>query len=275
MTIFSVQHNLDALARQLDDKARRQLPFATAKALTRTAYDIRAETLREMGAKFDRPTPYTLRSMQVEIATKGYPVATVGLRIDTPGKGTPWNKALAHQFTGGGRAWKRFEQALFRAGVLPKGMAAVPGGGAPLDAYGNLQRGLITQLLAYFSAFGEQGYRANMTDRRRAKLANQGLSAQGFKRINGVVYFISRGKGWQLGARRGWVNGREQHLPPGIWAKTGTHGADLKPVILFVRRPVYQPRIDLRRIGARVIGQRFERHLREALAGAMGPSGRA
>lgn len=106
----------------------------------------------------------------------------------------------------------------------------------PLDNFGNPKPSLIVKLIAYFNAFGEQGYRANMTDKRRERLAKKSGN-----KIGGVVYFISRGKGM-------WY-GRQQHLAAGIWAKRGTHGVDIAPVFLFVKKGSYRQVIDLSSIG--------------------------
>ena len=56
------------------------------------------------------------------------------------------------------------------------------------------------------------------------------------KTIRGRVYFVSKG-----------ITGGSS-LPPGIWAKSGTHGAEVKPVLMFVRRATYVQRIDLDRV---------------------------
>lgn len=225
----------------------RAIPYATAAALTQVAYRVRDTIIRTMETSLDRPTAYAIKqAVQVVPANKARLEASVGLgvRIAAPGKGTPYVKALGHLFTGGSRATKRMEGALRRIGVLPPGFMVVPGKACQLDAFGNIPRGFIVQLLAYLNAFGEQGYKANMTDKRRAKLAGR----QGAK-ITGVEYFVSRGRGL-------WF-GRPQHLAPGIWLRTGTHGVVVRPVLLFVRRGVWRQRIDIRAIAASVVTSRW------------------
>ena len=162
-----------------------------------------------------------------------------------------------------------------RIGVLPAGMAAVvprdASWAARIDRYGNLSQGQIVQLLAYFQAFGEQGYKANMNDAGRGKLAKMkgGAGGKGFRRIGGVVYFVSRGKGNWFG-NCSWRNGRMQHLPPGIWAKRGIHGVDVAPVLMFVRRGNYRKRIDLQAIGNEVVAKEFNKDFNEALTNEIG-----
>jgi len=255
---------LDEVRRQLGSLAK-QANYAASRALNETAKRVQTKTHDEMKRVFDRPTPYTLRSMKVERSDKRNLRAIVRLRDDAPGKGTPWVNALGHHFGGGNRAWRKFEGALMRIGILPSGMVAVPPKGSSwamqLDAYGNIPRGKLVQLLAYFNAFGEQGYKANMTDKRRRSLAKQGRTDSGYKTIGGVQYFaVSR----RLGIAR--------HFHPGIWARRGIHGSDVAPVILFVRKPSYQRRIDLERIARDIVtkdfNDLFNRELAAAIKGA-------
>ena len=214
-----------------------QISFATANALTTTAHAVRKDGGTKLERALDRPRPYTTRqALQVIAATKDTLTATVGLgvKIDSPSKGTPYEKALGHLFTGGKREWKKVEAAFRRIGILPAGWIIVPGAGCTLDQYGNIPRSLLVQLISYFNAFTEQGYRANMSDRRRRQLAKIGRTESGYKTINGVQYFISYGNRGRQGDR--YTNGRfDQHLSSGIWARSGIHGSQVKPVLMFVR----------------------------------------
>lgn len=236
-------------------QAERQLPYATSLALNRTAQHILEALVRVTGEVFDRPTPYTLRALRLVRATKENLVATVDYR-DGAGKGISADKYLPPQVLGGGRRLKRSERALSRVG-LPKGYT-VPAAGAEMDAYGNMSRGQIVKLLSYLQAFGEQGYRANSTQRSRARTAKVGKSAEGYKRINGVQYFVSRGKGTMSGNRR-------QPLPAGVWRKTGTHGADVQPVLLAVNAPEYTPRFPFNETAEAVYNERFDAEFSTAL----------
>lgn len=269
MIQVSVKDNLDKVSRQLDDLARRQLPFATARALTRTALEVRDAEKREMGRVFDRPTRWTMNSLYVKPATKQSLSARVWLK-DSAHKGTPADKYLAPEITGGSRAVKRFERAFQAAGIMPKGTVAVPGPGARLDASGNVARGQIVQLLAYFKAFSEQGYKANMDDAGRAKLAKRSGagSRSGYATIGGVEYFVSRGRGhWQ--GRGSWRHGRSQHLPAGIWARRGIHGSDIVPVMLFVRSATYRKRFPFFEVAHQTINRRFNALFGQSIAQAI------
>jgi hypothetical protein len=235
----------------------KQVRAAAVGALNDLAFEANAEIKKQMQAKFKGgATRYTLAAFKVKKATPENLTAIVSLRTDSPGKSRPYDKVLGHLFTGGTRRWKRMEGAFLRIGVLPAGyMMTVPRDASwanPLDSYGNPRPSFITQLISYFGAFGEQGFRANMTDKRKNKLANRGVTESGYKTINGVIYFISRGPGM-------WY-GRRQHMAAGIWAKRGTHGSEVAPVFLFVeRKKEYRKVIDLDAIGRAVVGQKWRR----------------
>lgn len=229
---------------------RTQLPFATAAALTATAKDVQSAETREIKDVFDKPTPWTINSVYMKAARKDRLQSEVGLKFDA-GKGNAPEKYLRAQMKGGERRLKRFERALYLAGVLPADHFVVPGEGCPMDAYGNIKAAFIQQLLSYFKAFPEQGYKANMTDRRREALA------KGSRQKPGVVYFV---------ASRG-------HLHPGVWARYPfSKGSALKPVLLFVKWTNYEAAFDFNYVAKteidRVWKRNFEASWKHALATA-------
>lgn len=244
-------------------KLERQVPYATSLALNRTAEAVREAIGVEMQRVFDRPTPYTQRALRIQRANKGNLSAHVGFKNEA-GKGTPADKYLWPQVHGGSRSQKRSEKALDRIG-LPRGYV-VPGAGAEIDAYGNMSRGQIVRLLSYLQAFGEQGYRANSTSASRARQAK--MSGPNMRRkseyvtINGRVYFMSKGPGSVSG-------NRTQHLPAGVWEKKGTHGADIKPVLLAVDTPTYTPLLPFYETADDVFGERFDAEYASALDQAL------
>ena len=233
---------------KLGDLTRRQLPYASALALTRTVQEIQQREVHEMRDVFNRPTPYTLSSTFIKPATKSSLQATVGLK-DFAGKGIPAAKFLAAQITGGARRLKRFERALRSAGHLPEDYRVVPGRGAELDSYGNIKPSQIVQILSYLRAFPEAGYRANMTDRRRKRLARGTKAKQGF------TYFIGR---------------PGDRLPMGVWQRYAfARGSAVKPVFIFVRQAHYEAVFDFEYVAVSTAHSVFHRHLSSALAEAM------
>lgn len=249
---------LEELKRKVADMHQRQVPFAASRAINEMAKRTQDKTYEEL-SKLDRLTAYTMRALGIKRSTKADLTAIVGIKgsapglgYDAPGKGTPWERALGHHFDAGNRHWKKFEAALMSMGVLPAGLVAVPprdsSWAVTLDQYGNIPPSMIRLLLSYFNAAEMTlGYKANMSDKRRAKLHNIGRNASGYKVINGVMYFAVPRK-----------SPKTHNLHPGIWAKRGTHGVDLAPVMLFVRRAIYKRRIDLQRIADDVVSAGFQ-----------------
>ncbi|MDM0011975.1 hypothetical protein QTH87_05920 [Variovorax sp. J22P168] len=244
---------LKALSAQL---RRDVIPRATARGLNNVAFDARKAVQQEMRDVFDRPTPFITNSPFVTQATPDRLASKVSMRYPG-GKGVEPESVLRAEITGGPRRLKRFEILLDRAGILPKGYFAVPGGKAPLDAYGNIRAAFIVKLISYLQAFGEQGYRANMTDKRRASMSKAGKTDRGYRTIGGVQYFATHGR--LRGGHRG------SHLEPGIWSRSGLHGMKLEPVILFVRQPTYAKRLDIEAVAQRVVDAQGARQMARAL----------
>lgn len=232
---------LDRVQKQLRMLSDKGIKEASAKAINDTAYEVRRTMQKEMDSVFDRVTPYLRKSVWITPATPDQLTATI-LPTYYGGKGIDPQKILAAQEAGGSRRDKRVEAALRRVGILPNGYQTVPPKDplpGSMDDRGNFKGSFIVQLISYFQGFAEQGHRANMTDKRKAKLANVGLSARGYKTINGFIYFVSYGK---------LRSGPASHLAPGIWAKSGIHGSNVKPVMMFTRVGNYKPRFSMERI---------------------------
>lgn len=132
-----IKVDIRAFERQLTDIQRRQLPFATARALTFTARDVQKELAEELPRAFDRPTPFTRNAFGFVGATK----ATLTARVFVKDIQAEY---LLPQIEGGKRALKRFEQRL--TDIRGKSIA-VPGSGSRLDQYGNLSRAQILKLV--------------------------------------------------------------------------------------------------------------------------------
>ncbi len=246
---------LERVSKLLAKMSGDQFREAVAQAMTDTAFQVRREMQDAIARQFDRPTPYVMRSVQVKRAQKDQLRAEIAPTYY--GKaGTDPQQILRAQIEGGRRRLKRSEVALRNAGILPPGyVTAIPETPLPGsdDGRGNLRGPFIVKLLAYLQAFGEQGYRANMTARRKRNLQKQN---------NGLAFFVA------YGALR---ENRASHLAPGIWARQGAYGVDVRPVLMFVREPEYQPRLSFADVlkGAQADAY-FDRRLRYRIRKLMG-----
>jgi hypothetical protein len=229
---------------------QRQARYATARTLTQLANMARQDLRKEMLDVYDRPKPYTLNSIFTKPATVATLTSIVGLK-DTSSKGAiPASKYLLASIKGGFRRIKRFEVALRRAGVLPDGMVAVAGKGATMDAYGNVTAGQIVQILSYFRAFPEAGYKSNATPQTRAKAWKGGRTKRG------QAYFVGRpGDG---------------KLPLGVWKRVRfASGTAIKPILIFVDGAVYERIFELGYIVKRTVERNLDAEFRKALTDAL------
>lgn len=208
MIAIDVRDSLNRLERQLTALGREQLPFATSVALNRTAFAVVKAEQKQMQADFASPTPFTLRSLQYVKATKTNLTAIVQPRSASA------DRVLSEQVAGTpARAPKNYERAMRSAGVLPEGKVVVPGSGAKIDRYGNLDRTELTAILAMLGVLSAQ---AKLTRTQRRAVANEA-----------ATYFLST------------KTGRTAHLAAGIWRKTGRR---ISPILLFVSRATYRAR---------------------------------
>lgn len=70
MLEISITSNVKEISKSLSDLAYRELPFATARALTELAREVQAAERFAMQSVFDRPKPFTLNSVRIFGATK-------------------------------------------------------------------------------------------------------------------------------------------------------------------------------------------------------------
>lgn len=242
---MNIQAEINTATAGLEDEAK-QVQFALNNAIGRTAYAAGLRMQKEMTASFEAPTPYAVGfniaggglyskgSKISEVRAGGEMYAEFGMvdnaLLKKSGGGSPAD-ILGHHFYGGISQHARFEYMFRRIDMLRANEDIVP----PLGE--KLSNAIIVKMLSYFQAFYMAGYSANSTPKTRAKMAKitrkefKGKKYSRYVTINGVVYFYANGS---------------DHLHRGIWAKTGIHGSDIKPVMMFVRRAIYKKRFDLK-----------------------------
>lgn len=235
------------------EKDRKQIVFATITTINGAAYDGMKAVQKEIESVFDRPTRWVVGGVRYTKARKDKLSSTIDLDYWGNKQGVAVEQVLQAEVFGGARRLKRFEIALNRIGVLPAGQAVVPGAAVELDAHGNIPAGLIVQVMAFFKAFGEQGYKSNMTDKGRAKLAKD--SKRTGRR--GIKYVVIH-KGNKSG-----------HLP-GIYRRTFTgFGSSLEPLMIFIPIPTYRQRLDFYGLAERAVTASAEARWPAELARAL------
>lgn len=231
---------------QLGAQAK-QATYAASRALTTAAYAVNDRLKKDMATNFaGGATPYSLRAFKVTKADKATLTSEVNLRTDAPDGGTRYDKALAHMFTGGRRKYKRLEGWLRGRGLLPAGLTIAPGSGMPLDGYGNMRTGALTEMLG---VIGSQ----------RANLRVYSRTGRG-KAQKAVGYFVV-------------LPGDRTKKHPGIYKRleSGTTSTII-PMVLYVGPSSYRKAVDLDRLGREVVEKTFQpafdAELQRALANA-------
>ncbi|HJZ05890.1 MAG TPA: hypothetical protein VJ327_08625, partial [Patescibacteria group bacterium] len=200
--------------KKLQDISAHKVPKVAAMALTATAKEFKKTITDMMPQVFDRPTPYTLKSLYLLPATPSNLTATVWFKW---GSLFQTQHYLAPHVYGGGREFKKAEILLQNRRLLPQGMYMTAGGGARLNKYGNISGGQMTQILSAVKAFPEVGYMMNITARSRKRNKNP------------RQYFVGRPGGG--------------NKPLGVWERYGAGRRHVRPILMFVKKPSYKKRL--------------------------------
>lgn len=242
--------------------ADRQINAATVAALNDAAFAGYKESSEEIARVFDRPTEWIKRSVRYVKARKDKLESSID--FDQWGNKTTVTAGhvLSAQIKGGARKNKRSEVALQRAGVLPAGMAIVPGPAARMDQYGNMQTAQIVQIISWFQGFEMwSGARQNMTDKTKMKIAS-GRKSKGVRQ-RGFEYFA--------------VGKRSGKLSPGIYLRKDYNADEMKrvghlqqggaaAVMFFVKMPQYGKRFDFYKIAEAAAQKQFQKSFDKYLA---------
>jgi hypothetical protein len=229
-------------------KQEKQIPFATAKALTVTAHAVNREMQTEMKAKIEGgPTAFTLRSLRVKAATKVSLAAEVFVRDDAGGASRPYVETLGQLYNSGARRWKKVEGLLKGRGLMPDGYQIVPGSAAPRNAAGNIRQADYAEMLGILGS----GLRNLQVYRATGRGKNKQQKAVGF-------FVIPAG---------------HPRLLPGVYRRITASGtSSIQPWLIFVRPGRYRQIFNLEKtarvVVSRVFQPAFNSALKQALATA-------
>lgn len=216
----------------------RQIPFATALALTKTAQLVKKGVLDVMEKRLDNPTKTTMNSLFVRPAKPKKLEAKVWLK-DTFNAGIPADRYLQSVVYGGTRRRKRFEMALLARGLMSPSQYAIPQ--KPfLDQHGNIKGQLAIRILSGLGAAETvSGYSANATNSRRSR-----------KKGNAGRYFV------------GDVDGSQ-----GVWERKRIGSSTgVRPVFLFTdSAPKYKVIVPFFKIADNIIKANYSKEFSKAL----------
>lgn len=227
----------DALA--MLTAAVKQVDFATAVALSRTALAVKAAERAEMQRVFVSAVSFTLNSLYVKTASKSNLIATVGIKDQGGKSAVDW---LLPEIEGGHRT-HGIEVFLKPIGLPPNGLFAVPGSAAPMSG-GKININQLKKIVGI--------------------LQSQPQGAAGFVSI--------KRKGRGRSSRKAqyfYLDHAAFGLPAGIF---GVKGREVLPIIIFVKQPSYRAKYDFYGVATttaeRVFPQLFKTALADALASA-------
>ena len=229
--LIKIDHNIDVVMAKLSGQ-QRQVSYAAAVALTRTAAAIKAAMPAELDRVFDRPTSFTKRGIYLRAARRDSLTAEVGFM-------TRQASYLRIQAEGGTR------QPTARGIRLP--------GNIELNAFGNIPRGLTDKL----KAAAKDGTLGNAVMRRLGVAAKD--RRKGAAPIS-LFYGKPAGSRWDKAPI-----GIYRRVP-------GKPGKLIPVIVFEDTPARYTKRLDLERFANPIVDRefqsQFDRALRDALATA-------
>ncbi|MGA9700278.1 hypothetical protein [Pseudomonas sp.] len=241
--MFKVDMSLDAfpVSAGMRELEKKHIPFVMARTATLLAQRVKKGTITVMQKRLDRPTPTTLNSLFVKMATKAR-AAEVYFK-DSWASGIPADTYLQQAVSGGLRPHKRFEKSLIARGIMRSGQYAVPTT-AFMNQYGNVSRGTMLKILSGLGAAeSTRGYQANASG-----------SARSRRKGNAHRFFS------------GDVDGTQ-----GVWERKSMGMGDaVRPVFIFSESaPRYRTVFPFFKIGQNIVNANYQAEAATAWAEAM------
>jgi len=156
---MSVLADTKQLTKHLNRIQKKQIPFATSKALNDVAFDSRSFIQKSLPRRLDRPTKGIISSVQVQKSKKKNLVATVGF-AGLGFKSTKWSESPAEimrrHIKGGTRSPKQLPHLRIPSDTK--------GGGLKLNKFGNIagKKGKLQKMLGnkdqFFSGIPKGDY---------------------------------------------------------------------------------------------------------------------
>lgn len=219
---------------KLDRLGQKILAKASGDAIKRTALEVHRALQSEMKTAFDRPTPWAINSVRVDLtgANAKRQTAVVGLSAAPTDSSDNWHTPdfASHNVHGGGRPFKKEERILRNAGILPQGKYIRPAKSAWLDQHGNVSSQEIKQVLQSVGAMGVRARLLTPGGKLRSKAQNR--------------YFVVRRAG----------------MPIGIAERIWGGGGNMRMLFIFIEAPHYKARFKFHEIAHKIIESNWKRN---------------
>lgn len=199
-----------------------QFPFAVSHAINKTAQAVRAAEYDEMRRVFDRPTPYTLRSVYIKPSDKRRLVAEVWLK-GYERDAFKTTHFIGPQIFGGPRRERRSEHLLRSRRMLQSDEFLIPARNAKRDQYGNLSRGPLQRALSNLGVQFDPYQNTTARSAKRNAKRKRPRSQFFLREIDGVK---------------------------AVWEQRRRNGS-ITPYLIVVQSPRYKPRLDFQGVARR------------------------
>ena len=228
------------------DTLPKAAPYVAATMLTGLAGAVQRKITAELPKAFDRPTPYTQRSVFTKDANKTKLQSEVYFPKSEQQQGQSKREYIRPGAQGStSRAQKRSEVLLVRMGVLPSGWVTVPGKFAManlLDGYGNLKGQYYRQIIRNLQLKqGERGPARGISKASQRRATRMGVDNEFFAVTPGSNR-LAKGGGW---------------LPPGVYKREGKQGQTLRQYLKFVRKAAYRKRLDMETVARQEVNAKM------------------
>jgi len=242
----------------------RQMPFAISLGLNLTGQAVKDAEIAEMKRCFDRPSPFTLSSLQLTPSKKNRLAASVWFK-DPPKLGQKAHYLLP-QVDGGRRPLKPWEVNMGKHYIMP-------GKYTQLDQYGNLGRGQITKLRSLYGKADIAGF--DSTTKAKGKRSQYFLIKQTKGRLLAGIYERVQGAG-AAGRIGRYMLARSLAKKNGVKLKDlnsrtkALYARGIRPVVIFTEQaPSYRQRFDFYGIAQRTIDKVLMSNMRTAVEQAL------
>lgn len=247
---IDVKVDYKAAVAQLNDAARKQLPFHASKMVNQLALDVQKHVKSRLPEVFKSPVPFTVNSLAVRRDNTKSLVAEVYFKNSAPSGGEAARRDYLYPGTDqttAARKQKVTERLLSEMGVLPPGWVTVPGR-AIMDANGNAPGSYYKQVIRELQIKVRALKPRTRASTKRA--ARMGVESE--------FFYVAPGKN-SLGKGGGW-------LPPGIYRRTGFKGDKLVQYFKFVRKAGYVRRLDFEAEARKAVDANLPRRYAEMLS---------
>lgn len=261
-TVVSYQHVSRSLRR-----LRAELPGIGARILTEFSRVGADATQRAMPQAFDRPTPFTVKRVLWQAATKTDLRSATVIPDSNEAAGRSTSEYMRPGALGAARrAQKKTEYLLSRQGFLPAGWVMVPGSFMKdkKDGHGNVPGSYYKQVIRSLQIrqAGDR-YFKGISKASQARAARMGVASEFFA-VGQGRNTLAKGGGW---------------LPPGVYRRAGRKGDRLEQFFVFMPRASYKKRLDMPQVVLSAVQARapavWQSVMRDVAARVLEKAGRA